>query len=150
MTVDAHEIEWQFDALDLRPVLRWLDKRDAWSAAQGVDVVANGTGVTQVDRYFETEQWRFHRAGYSLHVRRVGRRRGGEATLKGLDVAAAEAPGLRSRREVSELLEAADVTTLLRATGPVGERVRAVAGNKPLLPLFVVVAGPVADWERLV
>jgi len=138
MTADAREIEWQFDTLDLRPVLRWLDKRDACSAAQGVDVVANGTGVTQVDRYFETEQWRFHRAGYSLHVRRVGRRRGGEATLKGLDVAAAEAPGLRSRREVSESLEAADVTTLLRATGPVGERVRAVAGNKPLLPLFEV------------
>ena len=30
MTVDAHEVEWQFDALDLRPVLRWLANPGAW------------------------------------------------------------------------------------------------------------------------
>jgi CHAD domain-containing protein len=138
MTVDNHEIEWQFDALDLRPVLRWLDNADAWTAGHGVDVVANGTGVTQVDRYFETDDWRFHRAGYSLRIRRVGRRRGAEATLKGLEGASAGAPGLRSRREVTEPLEAADVPTLLQATGRVGERVRAVAGKKPLLPMFEV------------
>ena len=138
MTADAREIEWQFDALDLRPVLRWLDKPDAWTAAHGVNVVANGTGVTQVDRYFETEDWRFRRAGYSLRIRRVGRRRDAEATLKGLDVASADAPGLRNRREVNEPLGAADLETLLRATGSVGRRVRAVAGTKPLLPLFEV------------
>ena len=138
MTVDAHEIEWQFDALDLRPVLRWLDRPDAWTGAHGVSVVANGNGVTQVDRYLETDDWRFHRAGYSLRVRRVGRRREAEATLKGLDEASADAPGLRSRRELSEQLGAADVPTLLRASGPVGTRVRAVAGTKPLLPLFEV------------
>ncbi len=138
MTADAREIEWQFDALDLRPVLRWLDKPDAWTAAHGVNVVANGTGATQVDRYFETEDWRFRRAGYSLRIRRVGRRREAEATLKGLDAASADAPGLRNRREVNEPLGAADLPTLLRATGSVGRRVRAVAGTKPLLPLFEV------------
>ncbi len=138
MSVDAHEIEWQFDALDLRPVLRWLQEPDAWSAAHGVGVVANGNGVTQVDRYFETDDWRFRRAGYSLRVRRVGRRREAEVTLKGLDAASADTPGLRNRREVSEPLEAADVPTLLQAAGPVARRVRAVAGTKPLLPLFEV------------
>ena len=135
---DAHEIEWQFDALDLRPVLRWLDNPEAWTAAHGVDVVANGNAVTQVDRYFETHDWRFHRAGYSLRVRRVGRRRDAEATLKGLDAASADVPGLRSRREVSERLDAADLPALVGATGQVGGRVRAVAGAKPLLPLFEV------------
>ena len=94
MTVDAHEIEWQFDALDLRPVLRWLDKPDAWTAAHGVNVVANGNGVTQVDRYFETEDWRFRRAGYSLRIRRVGRRREAEATLKGLDAGIGRRTGI--------------------------------------------------------
>ena len=138
MTVDAHEVEWQLDALDLRPVLRWLANPGAGTAVHGVTVVANGNGVTQVDRYLETDDWRFHRAGYALRVRRVGRRRAGEATLKGLDGGAADVPGLRSRREVTESLGAADVPTLLRASGPVGERVRAVAGRKPLLPLFEV------------
>ncbi len=137
-TGDTHEIEWQFDALDLRPVLRWLDNPDAWTSAQGASVVASGSAVTHVDRYFETDDWRFHRAGYSLRVRRVGRRRTAEATLKGLDMASADVPGLRNRRELSEPLGAADVETLLRATGPVGSRVRAVAGKKPLLPLFEV------------
>ena len=28
--VDAAETEWQFDALDLRPVLRWLDDHDVY------------------------------------------------------------------------------------------------------------------------
>ena len=117
MTVDAHEVEWQFDALDLRPVLRWLDRaRGADGRRTASSVVANGNAVTQVDRYFETDDWRFHRAGYSLRVRRVGRRREAEATLKGLDSASADVPGLRSRREVSERLGAADVPTLLRAS----------------------------------
>ena len=138
MMLDAHEIEWQFDALDLRPVLRWLERLEASTAADGISLVANGNGVTQVDHYFETDDWRFYRAGYSLRVRRVGRRREAEATLKGLHTASREVPGLRSRHEVSEPLGTADVPTLLRATGPVGRRVRAVAGTKPLLPLFEV------------
>ena len=86
MTADAREIEWQFDALDLRPVLRWLDKPDAWTAAHGVNVVANGTGATQVDRYFETEDWRFRRAG--IHFGSVAS-------------AAAEKPRRRSRVSTS-------------------------------------------------
>ena len=87
MTIDIREIEWQFDALDLRPVLRWLDKAEGWTDAHAVEVVANGDGVTQVDLYFETDDWRFRRAGYALRIRRLGRRREAEATLKGLDAA---------------------------------------------------------------
>jgi triphosphatase len=138
VTNDVQEIEWQFDALDLRPVLRWLDKAEGQPDGHAVEVVANGKGVTQVDLYLETDDWRFQRAGYALQIRRLGRRREAVATLKGLNPASAYAPGLRSRRELSERLGTADLQTLLGASGPVATRVRAVAGKKPLRPLFEV------------
>jgi CHAD domain-containing protein len=136
--IDTEEVEWQFDALDLRPVLRWLGKPEGWTDAGPVEVDAGGAGVPQVDLYLETDDWRFQRAGYALRIRRVGRRRGAEATLKGLDSASPDVPGLRRRREVCERLEEPDPQALLRSGGPVGRRVRAVAGRKPLLPLFEV------------
>ena len=138
MTNDVQEIEWQFDALDLRPVLRWLNSAEGPPDGQAMEVVANGNGVTEVDLYLETDDWRFHRAGYALRIRRLGRRREAVATLKGLGPASADGPGLRSRHELSERLGGADPQTLLGASGPVAVRVRAVAGNKPLLPLFEV------------
>ena len=139
VTNDVQEIEWQFDALDLRPVLRWLDRRRAAAGRRhAVEVVANGNGVTQVDRYLETDDWRFQRAGYSLRIRRLGRRRDAEATLKGLDAASADVPGLRSRRELSERLGAADLQTLLRAERARGRARTCRRGKKPLLPLFEV------------
>lgn len=138
VTNDVQEIEWQFDALDLRPVLRWLDRVGGHPDGHTVEVVANGNGVIQVDLYLETDDWRFQRAGYALRIRRLGRRREAVATLKGLDPASADTPGLRSRRELSERLGAVDLQTLLGADGQVAARVRAVAGNKPLLPLFEV------------
>jgi CHAD domain-containing protein len=138
VTNDLQELEWQFDALDLRPVLRWLDNSAASPDSHGVEVTANGNGVTQVDLYFETDDWRFHRAGYALRVRRLGRRREAIATLKALDAVSPATPGLRSRRDLSERLLEADPGTLRVGAGPVGERVRAVAGRKPLLPLFEV------------
>ena len=88
------------------------------------------TGVTQVDLYFETDDWRFHRAGYALRIRRVGRRREAEATLKGLDPASADAARTaQPARGERARWRAADLQTLLRAGGPVGARVRAVAGR---------------------
>jgi CHAD domain-containing protein len=138
VTDDAQEIEWQFDALDLRPVLRWLDNAAGRQDGDTVEVIASGNGVTQVDLYFETDDWRFHRAGYALRVRRIGRRREVIATLKALDPVSVATPGLRTRRELSERLGAADPEAVLGGVGPVGERVRAVAGKKPLLPLFEV------------
>ena len=45
MMPDAHEIEWQFDALDLRPVLRWLARLKAATAADGISLVANSTAT---------------------------------------------------------------------------------------------------------
>ncbi len=137
MASDAPEVEWQFDAVDLRAVVRWLEAGGGLDGAAGVRATAAGT-VSQVDVYLDTDDRRFQRAGYALRVRRVGRRRGGEAALKSLGGASADSEGLRRRREVSEALERPDPATIAAAGGPVGERVRAVAGKKRLLPLFEV------------
>ena len=138
MTTGVDEIEWQFDALDLRPVLRWLERPEGWAGAGAVAVTPNGRSATQVDLYLETDDWRFRRAGYALRIRRIGRRRAGEATLKGLESALSREAGLARRREVSEALPEPDPKALLGSAGPTGARVRAVAGRKRLLPLFEV------------
>ena len=139
MSTDAREVEWQFDVLDLRPVVRWLTDPETWGELAAVVQVAPARSVTYVDLYLDTNDRRFHRAGYGLRIRRAARNRddGGEATLKSLEPASADL-GLRNRREVSEQLARADPAALLRSTGLVGERVRAVAGRKRLLSLFEV------------
>ncbi len=131
----AVETEWQFDALDLSVVARWLADPAGWAGVGAVEVSPRDT-VSHVDLYLDTEDRRFHRAGYALRVRRVGRRRAAEATLKSLDPVSAVEPGLRRRREVSEPLEQSDPALLRQAGGPVGERVRVVAGRKRLVSLF--------------
>jgi inorganic triphosphatase YgiF len=137
MSIDVRETEWQFDVPDLHAVLRWLSESDERTDAGAMRVVAGGT-VNQVDVYLDTDDRRFQRAGYALRIRRVGRRRGGEATLKGVDSASPGTPGLRTRRELTERLEKSDPLSVVRAGGPVGDRVRAVVGQKQLLPLFEV------------
>ena len=136
--VDVRELEWQFDAVDLRPVMRWLTE-PADEKAGAVRIVRRGS-ATQVDVYVDTDDRRFDRAGYALRIRRTGRTmaEAAEATLKEIDSATTGEHGLRSRREVSELLEQADPELLRQSNGPVGERVRAVAGKKKLRPLFEV------------
>jgi CHAD domain-containing protein len=132
---DDRELEWQFDALDLRPVVRWLDEH---ADAEQLTITPAGT-VNQVDVYLDTDDRRFHRAGYTLRLRGIARRAGagGELTLKALGSTPAT-DGLRVRREVSEQLERADPALLGQADGPVGERVRAVAGKRRVEPLFEV------------
>ena len=68
----------------------------------------------------------------------MGRRAGGEATLKALAVDASDATGFRSRRELSERLESADLEALVASDGPLGERVRALVGARRASPLFVL------------
>jgi CHAD domain-containing protein len=130
------EVEWQFDALDLRPVERWLAR-----LAGEVDGVATPPGTPEnpgwrvvtaapqsiVDRYLDTEDWRIGRAGYVLRLRH--RARGDEVTLKGLGDSA-PADGLRRRIEITEkTIEGAE---WLNLAGPVGSRVSAMIGRRPL------------------
>lgn len=123
------EIEWQFDALDLRPVERWLAALPLQAATDPASTVTAQAkpGRRLVDRYLDTDDWRIGRAGFVLRTRRRGRHV--EATLK--DDKPAEATGLRSRLEVTEPLPEGDIRRL-SSDGPVGTRVRAVAGRRPL------------------
>ena len=134
---ESREMEWQFDALDLRPVERWLSAPEQWQEATGVDVAPDGSTV-EVDLYLDTDDWRFRRAGYAQRLRRVGRRRRAEATLERLDSVASNGRALRVRRALSEDIESSEPAALLGSHGEVGDRARAVAGRKPLLSLFEI------------
>ena len=133
----TRENEWRFDALDLHSVLRWLD--DATRRVGISKLQVSPVGNTRlVDLYLDTDDQRFHRAGYSLRVRRVNRRRLAEVTLKSLERVATTAGSTRCRQEISQTVERLDTPALAVADGPVSDRVRAVAGRRPLLRLFEV------------
>ena len=127
----ARENGWQFDALDLRAVLGRLNDTAGWLGSSTPQISPVGS-TRQVDLYFDTEDLRFHRAGYSLRIRRVNRRRHAEATLETLESATA-AGNLQSRPVISQPVEAFDARLLAVAGGPVTDRVRAVAGKKASL-----------------
>jgi CHAD domain-containing protein len=116
------EIEWQFDAVDVRPVARWLD---AW-AESNQGSLSRTPAVRIQDSYLDTDDWRLFRAGYSLRVRK----RGGsfEATLKALPTEGS----LRRRVEITEALPDGEGRSPLEAAGAVGRRVRDVCGSRPL------------------
>ncbi len=159
------EVEWQLDAIDLRPVERWFSSRGAVLAARSpgrsapsgrsgaigprpdsategperplLPAVPGLQAVAQpvkrlVDSYFDTPDWRLGRSGYVLRTRqRAGRY---EATLKDLSPSI---EGLRRRLEVTEPLASSDLAGLDPA-GPVGRRVRALAGSRTLRPVLEV------------
>lgn len=139
---DEKEIEWQFDAVDLRPVERWLA---AWGDRSGVeredsfDLPGRGLRVSPgatrrlTDTYIDTEDWRLYRAGFTLRVRRGGG--AAEATLKSL---APANEGIRRRTELTEALPAGNLEALLQSSGPVGGRIRLISGKHDLGPLFEV------------
>lgn len=153
------EIEWQFDALDLRPVERWLaaarDEATAAPTAGAGEQPIGGSrdrlgGLTMrskpakrlVDTYLDTGDWRVSRAGLVLRIRRrAGSEQpapvdaiGGEVTLKDRSPAVA---GLRQRLEVTEPLPSGGLRAL-GPDGPVGRRLHALAGGRPLEQLFEV------------
>ncbi len=124
------EVEWQFDAVDLRPVERWLaelpERAGGWPELPMLTARAKSPRRL-VDRYVDTEDWRLARAGFVLRTRRRGRQE--EATLK--DAGSKSEDGLRRRLEVTEALPAGGLAAL-GTEGAVGRRVAAVAGGRPL------------------
>ena len=135
----SRDVVWQFDAVDLRPVVRWLDEfaEEAESLLVRINPRAS---ASQVELYLDTDDRRFDRAGYSLTIRRAGRGKaaGAEATMKELDSLTTDPPRERSRQEVSERLQSADPGLLGESDGPVAIRVRALVGSKRVRPQFEV------------
>src|ERR671910_1730225 len=125
--LDHEEIEWQLEAGDLALVDNWLEEHPS---AAGLAVVP-GPARELTDLYYDTEDWRLYRAGYALRVRRDNE--SAQATMKARVPAEG---GLRRRREISEPLEG--LVTLRGISGPVGERLRRLAGTADLRPLFEV------------
>jgi CHAD domain-containing protein len=126
---DRREQEWQLAAADLAVVRRWLADHE-----QTDGVVIEPRPAQEIhDRYFDTEDWRMHRAGYVLRVRDASGKR--EATLKELASAQAE---VADRREITEPLFHDTAVRLFAADGQVGTRVHAIAGSSPLHELFHV------------
>jgi CHAD domain-containing protein len=124
------EIEWQFDALDLRPVERWLATLPtlAIETPDGGTVTALARPPRRlVDSYLDTDDWRMARAGFVVRTRRRGRH--DEVTLK--DSQPAAGSGLRQRLEVTEVLPASGLDAL-GPDGPVGRRLRAIVGTHRL------------------
>ncbi|HVC70618.1 MAG TPA: CHAD domain-containing protein [Acidimicrobiales bacterium] len=131
------EVEWQLDALDLRPVERWLGTFPRVVPGTGIGSTHVVTVETlpvkrTVDVYLDTEDWRIGRSGFVLRIRHHADQ--GEVTLK--DTAPAVA-GLRRRLEVTQPLPAAGLHDL-DPQGPVGRRLRALAGDAPLTHLLEI------------
>jgi CHAD domain-containing protein len=127
---DPVEIEWQFDALDLRPVERWLATLPTLAIETGDGGTVTALAQTPrrlADSYLDTDDWRVARAGFTVRVRHRGRHE--EVTMK--DLRPAEGSGLRQRLEVTEVLPPAGVRDL-GPEGPVGRRLRAIVGARPL------------------
>lgn len=129
---NQQEIEWQFDVDDLGAVESWLHKR-----AEAGDLQFHfGEPKAHVDSYYDTPDWRLFRAGYVLRVRQA-EGEPAEATLKSFGT---RKDGLRQRREINERLNfngiASDsIHSVIRAPGPVGQRLKAVLGKRAAHPL---------------
>jgi triphosphatase len=135
-TPEPVEIEWQFDALDLRPVERWLATLPtlAIETGDGGTITALAKPPRRlVDSYRDTDDWRIARAGFVVRTRRRGRH--DEVTLK--DNRPAEGSGLRLRLEVTEVLPPSGLDGLAE-DGPVGRRLRAIVGARRLREVLQV------------
>jgi triphosphatase len=127
---DYQEIEWQFDAGDLGSVEGWLDQHNSGSSGLRI---APESRVEITDTYYDTDDWRFYRAGYALRVRNTDG--AAEATMKSLTPAEGS---LRRRREVSEPLSDDKPSTLKEAGGPVAGLSATLVGGRELRPLFTI------------
>ncbi|MBA2693370.1 MAG: CHAD domain-containing protein [Rubrobacter sp.] len=130
-TADHVEVEWQFDALDVRPVARWLEGFSSNSAK-----VSPSGEKEMSDVYLDTDDWRMFRAGYALRIREKGGEI--EATMKLVASSFDDDGGVKKRREISESLSSNDPFELPKSGGPVGERVHALVGQKSIRTLFEV------------
>src|SRR5918998_2672795 len=132
--MDIQEVEWQFDAVDLEVAEEWLEEYGSGSGFS----VAPGSKGELADTYLDTQDWRLHRAGYAMRVRRKGSNKTSELTMKSL--VPASSGGKVRRREISERVKNGDggFPDLSEARGLVGEMLRALTGSHQVYPLFEI------------
>jgi CHAD domain-containing protein len=143
-TTDAYDdggsLLWQFDALDLRPVERWLVSlplRDRRDGLPTVTAVARPP-MRLHDRYLDTEDRRIGQAGLVLRTRQRGRQ--DEASLRPLAHPGIHRDGHQPavlRGEVAQSISTGGTEGIVRF-GPVGSRVDAVIGRRPLTQVLEV------------
>jgi len=132
---DIVGVQWQLDALDLRPVERWLATLPTLS--RGPDEQRVLSAIAQpsqrlIDSYLDTADWRMARAGFVVRTRRRGSHE--EITLT---TAQRLETGQTRNLEATEELAGAGVGAL-SPEGPIGRRVHAVAGSRPLRSVLQV------------
>ena len=133
-STDHQEVEWQFDGADLDSVEGWLEE-----GHEDLGIfVETGEKKELTDVYYDTEDWKLYRTGYTLRIRKLDRRRY-EATIKSLAYATS-GEDARRRREISEPLGGEEPGVLLgkKRPGSVGKPLRAIVGTRELRPLFEV------------
>lgn len=123
------EVEWQFDAPDLDAVTAWLGS----AAVPGYHVRPKNERRLR-DRYFDTPDWRIHRAGYTARLRE-----GAERSVVTMKSMASAQAGIRRRVEYEEALPpGASPADAAAAQGPCGERLRLLGGVGSYIDLFSV------------
>ena len=134
--MDVQEVEWQFDTRDLEVVEEWLEE---YGTGSDFSVVPGSTREL-TDTYLDTEDWRLFRAGYALRVRRKDSNKTSELTMKSLAPAEDGSEDKVRRREISERVSNGDTvfSDLSKARGPVGERLRTLAGSREVCYLFEI------------
>jgi CHAD domain-containing protein len=123
-------MEWQFDAGDLESVEGWLDQHNSGSSGL---LIAPESTIEITDTYYDTDDWRFYRAGYALRIRNTDG--AVEATMKSLTPAEGS---LRRRREISEPLNDDRTSTLKETGGAVGWRTRTLVRGREMRQLFSI------------
>lgn len=142
-------VEWQLDAVDLRPVEKWLQSRRAATDPAEADSTPRRSDPagpppapsvayqpqpkrTITETYYDTADWRLHRAGLTLGLRcDDGEHAVSLNRLEGVDRVGPQA-------EIEERLPGCEVESLLASDGRAGAWVRALVGGRPLLPLFTL------------
>lgn len=128
---DASDRRVIYQALDLYPVERWLEPDLDGSAVRVTPLPPRACEEAHLD----TDDWRIHRAGLSLVVRRFGT----ESMWAILESRDAEQPYFRVESELSARSFTGAVSEVLshaRADDAIGARCRALVGRRPLNVLF--------------
>jgi CHAD domain-containing protein len=135
----AIEAHWAFACQALAPARRWL--RGQLDEGRAIRL---GAAHELIETYFDTADWMFRRAGFCLLIRerRISEAAGSiessfrcEARLVFL---APQVDGPNPTSVLTEPLAGSSADALIAAHGSIGERVRALLGNRLLCVLFVM------------